>query len=90
MLEIRTVYSFHLFTIIICQVYEGKWVDDAPVYGEYRDPIQDEFTLFGLSSLPEKQFVEGKEGEKVGLKPLPVLELCNPDEVLTAQQKGKE
>ena len=74
-------------------MYEGKWVDDAPVCGEYRAPLSDEVALFGPLDPPEKWPEEGSE--KVlsrGLQKLslPILELYNPDEVLTPKQMGKE
>jgi len=77
-------------------VYEGKWVEDAPVCGEYRAPLSDELALFGLleSVIPEKWSDESRSEEKATncqqQQSLPILELRNPDEVLTALQKGKE
>ena len=76
-------------------MYEGNWVEDAPVCGEYRAPLSDELALFGLleSTAPEKWSEEGRSEEKASNPPqqsLPILELRNPDEVLTALQKGKE
>lgn len=67
-------------------------MDDMPVCGEYREVARDELTQFGLVDPPVKWRERGDGSDEVRVErpQLPVLELQNPDEVLTTQQKGKE
>ena len=68
-------------------MYQGDWVSDTAVCGEFREPMLDELSFFASSSSSsDKEIKEEKEPRASPVK-LPELGLADPASVIISARR---